>query len=196
MIASSALVGDRWPRVVLFASTGLACWLGMQAVHELGHVLGALLTGGTVERVVLHPFTISRTDLGHNPNPALVAWAGPIGGILIPLVLWGLAKVLLPSGTFFLRFFAGFCMLANGLYIGGGSFVGVGDCGDLLRAGESLWLLWLFGVISAPTGLFLWHRLGPAFGIGPKRQRVTWQKAMATTAIAGGLFAAGLACGA
>ena len=27
----------------------------MMAFHELGHVVGALLTGGTVERVVLHP---------------------------------------------------------------------------------------------------------------------------------------------
>jgi hypothetical protein len=43
-------------RQIVFAVSILAlCWLGMMAVHELGHVLGAVVTGGTVERCVLHP---------------------------------------------------------------------------------------------------------------------------------------------
>jgi hypothetical protein len=29
-------------------------WLAMMAVHELGHVVGAVATGGKVEKVVLH----------------------------------------------------------------------------------------------------------------------------------------------
>jgi hypothetical protein len=33
------------------------------------------------------------------------------------------------------RFFAGFCLIANGIYLGVGSFSGVGDAGDLLRYG-------------------------------------------------------------
>jgi hypothetical protein len=38
-------------RVYLLAgSTLLASWLGMQAVHEAGHVLGAKLTGGGSKR--------------------------------------------------------------------------------------------------------------------------------------------------
>ena len=36
-------------------------WLAMQAVHELGHVLGALLTGGSPNKVYLHPLIISAT---------------------------------------------------------------------------------------------------------------------------------------
>jgi hypothetical protein len=51
------------PQVVLIASTVLASWLGMQAAHELGHVIGALATGGQVVQVVLNPLTISRTDV-------------------------------------------------------------------------------------------------------------------------------------
>ena len=53
-------------------------WLGMQAVHELGHVLGAILTGGRVTTVVLHPLTISRTDVFPNPHPLIEVWAGAI----------------------------------------------------------------------------------------------------------------------
>lgn len=42
-------------QILLIASTVLASWLGMQAVHESGHVLGAWFTGGLVARVFLHP---------------------------------------------------------------------------------------------------------------------------------------------
>src|SRR4051794_27203810 len=74
---------------VLITSILLASWLGMQAVHELGHVVGAWLTGGRVARVVLHPLTISRTDFDKNPHPLIVVWAGPILGCVLPLAAWG-----------------------------------------------------------------------------------------------------------
>ena len=46
---------SRAHQVVLIGSTVLGSWLGMQAIHEVGHVLGAWLTGGRVARVVLNP---------------------------------------------------------------------------------------------------------------------------------------------
>ena len=74
-----------WCNRILFvvASLGLS-WLGMMAVHELGHVIAAMMSGGTVVRIVLHPAAISRTDVSPNPFPLLVAWSGPILGSLIP----------------------------------------------------------------------------------------------------------------
>jgi len=138
---------------ILIVSTLLSCWLAMQAVHELGHVLGAWISGGRVVRVVLNPLTISRTDVGNNPHPLIVAWAGPVWGIALPLVGWAIAKRLQFRGSFYLRFFAGFCFLANGLYIGLGSFEGIGDCGEMLRHGSSRWQLWLFGAIVTPLGM-------------------------------------------
>src|SRR3990172_5967267 len=96
-------------QVILIAATVMGSWLGMQAVHELGHVMGAWWTGGEVSRVVLHPLTISRTDLSHNPAPGTVVWAGPIVGDLLPLAAWILARHARMSGEFVLRFFAGFC---------------------------------------------------------------------------------------
>jgi len=141
-------------------------------VHESGHVLGARLTGGRVARVVLHPLTISRTDLAHTPSPLVVVWAGPLLGVALPLLSWAAAAAARLPGAFVLRFFAGFCLLANGLYIGLGSFDRVGDCGEMLRHGSEPWQLWLFGAVTAPIGLWLWDRQGPHFGLGPARGRV------------------------
>jgi hypothetical protein len=156
----------RLPQIILIVSTVLGSWLGMQAVHEFGHVLGAWATGGRVARVILHPLTISRTDLAVNPHPLVVAWAGPLVGVLAPLLLWGLAAALRLTGAFVLRFFAGFCLIANGVYVAVGSFRGLGDAGDMLRHGASAWQLWLFGLLTVPIGLWLWHRQGRFFGLG------------------------------
>jgi Peptidase M50B-like len=159
-------VTSRINQAILVASTLLGSWLGMQAVHEFGHVFGAWLTGGRVSQVVLYPLTISRTDLASNPYPLIVAWAGPSAGVLLPLVVWlAAAKAGMP-GAFVLRFFAGFCLLANGLYIGFGSFDRVGDCGEMLKHGSQVWQLWLFGIVTAPLGLWMWHNLGAYFGFG------------------------------
>jgi hypothetical protein len=162
----------RFYQCLLIVSTLIASWLGMQAVHEFGHVLGAWVTGGKVAKVVLHPLTISRTDLIINPNPLLVVWAGPVMGVVLPLLLWGVAAGLHMPGVFVLRFFAGFCLVANGAYIAFGSLDKIGDCGVMLRHGTQLWQLWLFGGLTIPAGLWLWHRQGENFGLGRAKGKV------------------------
>lgn len=64
------------------------------------------------------------------------------------------------------RFFAGFCCIANGAYIGFGSFGEIGDCGEMLRHGSAMWQLWLFGAVFLPLGISLWNRQGSHFGLG------------------------------
>lgn len=155
-------------RFLFFLALLISSWLWMQIVHELGHVLGAVVTVGTVERVVLHPLAISRTDVSGSRQPLVVIWAGPIVGCLVPCMLWIIAADAGWSGAFLLRFFAGFCLLANGLYLAAGSFDGVGDCGDLLRHGAPIWTLWLFGAATIPAGFYLWNDQGQHFGLGKR----------------------------
>jgi hypothetical protein len=186
---------SRLHQFVLIGSTVLGSWLGMQAVHESGHVLGAWLTGGRVERVVLHPLTISRTDLADNPRPLAVVWSGPLVGVAVPLLLWGAAAAARAPWAFVLRFFAGFCLLANGLYIGMGSFDRIGDCGEMLRHGSQPWHLWLFGAITAPVGLWLWHRQGPHFGLGSAKGRVSRGVAYGSLVVCLALLVLGFAVG-
>ncbi|MDB5351797.1 MAG: hypothetical protein JWN86_3044 [Planctomycetota bacterium] len=165
---------------ILIGSAFLASWLGMQATHECGHVLGAWLTGGQVARVVLHPLTISRTDLAENPHPLLVAWSGACGGIVFPCVLYWFARRLRASFAFVIRFFAGSCLIANGAYLSIGSISQVGDAGDLIRLGYPAWVLWIFGAISVPTGIGIWHGQGQHFGLGVANGHVRSEVAFAS----------------
>lgn len=167
----------------------------MQQVHELGHVLGAVATGGQVERVVLHPLTISRTDLAANPRPLVVAWAGPVIGFVLPVIVWATVAAMGLRLTFLLRFFAGFCLIANGAYIGAGSFGGIGDCGEMLRHGSPIWLLWLFGLVAVPAGLVLWNGQGRHFGIGPEAAVIEGLSIWASIGALGLLLAIGLIFG-
>jgi hypothetical protein len=149
------------------------CWLAMMVVHECGHVLAAWVTGATIERVVLHPLAISRTDLGENPQPLLVSWAGAVVGCLLPALMW--LSVLLPRLKLepFARFFAGFCLVANGVYLGMGAWTGDGDAGDLIHAGASVWHLAVFGVGTTACGLWCWHGLGSTFGFKNNHEQIT-----------------------
>jgi hypothetical protein len=179
-------------QALLIFSAISASWLGMQDVHEFGHALGAWLTGGKVERIVLHPLTISRTDLSHNPNPLPVVWAGPIVGVLLPLLAWSVAGALKLRASFLFRFFAGFCLIANGAYIGLGSLQNIGDAGEMFRHGSPVWLLWLFGLLTTPPGLGLWNGQGKYFGLGSAQGNVDRGVAIAMSLVCVALLAIGL----
>ena len=170
----------RLSQVILITSTLGLSWLGMQVVHELGHVLTAWASGERVYRVVLHPLTISRTDASHERHPLLVVWGGPLLGVLLPVSSLAVMRLIRSRWSYLLQFFAGFCLIANGAYLGVGSLEGLGDAGDLLRYGAARWLPVVFGLVTVPAGLFLWHGLGPHFGLGKAKGRVDRRAAMAT----------------
>jgi hypothetical protein len=170
-------------QAILVVSTLLGSWLGMQDAHELGHVLAARLTGGEIATVVLHPLTISHTELIDNPHPLVVVWVGPLVGAVLPLVLWGLLTVSRVPGAFIARFFAGFCLISNGAYLGVGSFFGTGDCGEMLRQGSPVWLLRVCGAVAVPIGFWLWNGQGPNFGLGEAQGKVSHRAAYGTLVI-------------
>lgn len=170
-------------QVLLIASTISLSWLMMMAVHEFGHVMNAWLSGGRVQQVVLHPLAISRTDVSPNPRPLFVAWGGATWGVAIPLAVLGLTTVSRWRHLYLVAFFAGFCCLANGLYLAAGSFTGAGDAGDLLRHGARQWQLVAFGLPFAAAGLWIWNGLGARFGIGVTEGKVDRRVAIAVVIV-------------
>ena len=148
-------------RAIILAPVALyAAWLGMMAVHEAGHVLHARVSGGVVEGVHVPLLGFSQTFYIANPRPHFVAWGGPVWGCVIPLM----ALAVLTRGPRLLRRaaqgFAGFCLVANGAYLGVGWVDRAGDAGDLRAHGTPVWVMIAFGVSAVGAGLFLWHLLG------------------------------------
>jgi hypothetical protein len=135
-------------------------------------VLAAVATGGAVQRVVLHPLAISRTDVSPNPAPLAVVWAGPLCGVMLPLSAAGAVAAMRWRIAYLFTFFAGFCLVANGAYLGVGAFEPVGDADDMLRLGSPRWLLIAFGLATAPAGLYLMHRASVRMGFGPDAEPV------------------------
>ncbi|HEY1068727.1 MAG TPA: M50 family metallopeptidase [Pirellulales bacterium] len=186
---------SRRPQILLIACTLVGAWLAMQAVHECGHALAAWTTGGRVKQMVLHPLTISRTDVEPNPRPLVVAWAGPLFGAIAPLFCWLILAKTAPRVAPLARFFAGFCLIANGLYLGFGSIDRVGDCGDLLSHGARFWQLWAFCAATVPLGFGLWNGQGRHFGLGAAQGKVDERLVRAAIVFALATLALGLVVG-
>jgi hypothetical protein len=56
-----------------------------------------------------------------------------------------------------------------------------------------MWQLWLFGIVAFSAGLFLWHRQGTCFGIGPDAHTVKPLHAWIMAGILAGIVASELA---
>ena len=159
-------------QIILIGSLFPLCWLAFMSVHEMGHVWGAIASGGTVSKVVVHPLSISRTDVSPNPVPLVTVWAGPIVGTVLPLIVWSLTRWFAIRIEYLARFFAGFCLVANGAYVAFGYLEPVGDAKVMINMGTPGWCLLLFGAVTVPVGFLLWNGTGPMFGLGDAGGRV------------------------
>jgi hypothetical protein len=151
-------------RVLVVAVALYPCWLGMMAVHEAGHVLHAWASGGVVSAVRVPLVGFSITELASNPRPRFVAWGGPLWGSVLPLAVWAGWRATGRRDSRAVQFFAGFCLLANGAYLGVGAFTRAGDAGDLLKRGTPAAALIAFGAVAVSGGLYCWHWLGAPEG--------------------------------
>lgn len=159
-------------QVVLIAGLIAFCWPMMMLVHETGHVIGAWATGGHVQRFVWHPLVMSRTDVEPNPSPKIEVWAGPIVGAALPALLAALAAALRLKTSYLFVAFAGFCLLANGLYIGWGTVDPAGDAREMIRLGVPRGLMFAFGLVATLSGLWLLDRVSPMLGFGDRPKRI------------------------
>lgn len=93
------------------------------------------------------------------------------------------------------RFFAGTCLIANGVYLGIGCFFGdpngADDAHELLRHGAAAWQLVAFGVLTAAAGLAVWHRLGPRAGFMNASSLAGWKSVAALAAFIAALLTVG-----
>lgn len=92
--------------------------------------------------------------------------------------MWSIARRWTPAIEYLVRCWCGFCLIANGAYIGAGVLLPVGDARTMLQSGSPAWLLLLFGVLTVPAGVWCWHNQGRFFGIGPQARHVNRRHAL------------------
>lgn len=158
-------IPSRRYRLLAALLTLWASWWLMMASHELGHIAAAHLTHGNIAHINLSPAGLSQTHLATNPHPHLVVWAGPIIGVLSTGLVYITAIGLRKRGKAChaepaFAFLAGFCLIANGLYIGLGWIDRIGDTHVMLQQGTPIFVMIGFGVLCLATGLTCWHQLG------------------------------------
>jgi hypothetical protein len=113
-----------------------------------------------VSRVSLPFIGFSQTFFRFNPHAHFVVWGGPLWGSILPLATWLAMPKRWRGARRVIQFFAGFCLIANGAYLGIGWTMRAGDARDLLAHGTPVWVMISFGAIAMGTGLYLWHLLG------------------------------------
>jgi hypothetical protein len=79
---------------------------------------------------------------------------------------------LAPENSYLFVAFAGFCLLANGLYIGWGTVDPAGDAREMIRLGVPRGLMFAFGLLATLSGLWLLDRVSPMLGFGDRPKRI------------------------
>jgi hypothetical protein len=146
-------------KITVLVAACYASFLGMEIVHEFGHVLNAIATGGRVVAVEIPLIGTSQTLVAPNPQELFEIMGGPLWGILIPLLACGLARYFTDRVPETLKFFAGFCLIANGAYLAIGWWWPASDGGQLARLEVPKETLVGIGVIASAVGLGVWHSL-------------------------------------
>jgi hypothetical protein len=175
---------DRGFQALLMISTAGLSWLLMMVLHEAGHVLHGWLSSAQIAEIHLPLLGFSRTDFIVNPHPLFVAWGGAVWGCLLPLAILAVVYYAVRNYSYLARWFAGFCLIANGAYLAAGSFYksGADDAGVIMQAGGAQWQLLLSGIPTVILGIYFWNGLGPQFGLGVANYKVDRKVTIGITA--------------
>ena len=64
----------------------IVAWSVFVLTHEAGHLLGGWLSGARLCEVELRPWKLPYSLHNPDPQPLVTLWAGPIGGVVVPLL--------------------------------------------------------------------------------------------------------------
>lgn len=145
MAASISVLRPKTIRLLLLL---IFSWCIMLLTHEIGHILGGWLSGATLKDYDLRPWRLPYSIHAPDPNPLITLWAGPLFGVVAPLVIAMFIRR--PS----VRLVAYFCTIANGTYLAVGWITGDRFLDPTMMLDKGTHPLWLafFCIITIPIG--------------------------------------------
>ncbi len=128
----------------------VTCWVVMTFTHETGHMIGGWVGGATLTDFDIAPWRLPFSLHNPDPYPLLTLWAGPVLGVLVPVIV---AILVRHRWTIFI---ADFCMLANGCYLMLAWFAGDRflDTPRLLDSGASPIAIAVYCALTIGIGYF------------------------------------------
>ncbi|MCY2927679.1 MAG: hypothetical protein NT031_20005 [Planctomycetota bacterium] len=143
----------------------------MRIVHECGHLLAAMATGGQALGITMNPVGWCYA-LAHGGADHAFSWGGlvtePVAGLAILALVWSFAKRLSAIGLL-----VGIIALAEtGLYMLAGAIGGQGDPAHLIAMGIPAMVFYVTGSVLILLALPLILPAGAAIGIGRGRCRL------------------------
>lgn len=142
----------RYLRLSLLLLVG---WTTMVLTHEIGHILGGWLGGGSLRDYEIRPWRLPHSFFSPDPRPLLTLWAGPVLGVVFPCMFaFVLGRVLKFSQLDWVWFVANFCLLANGVYLAAAWVSGdhLLDTSRLLQAGSPPLVIGLYIFLTCSLG--------------------------------------------
>ena len=162
-----------------FIAVAIWMWLAMLLTHELGHVVAAMITGGTVIAVELRPGWLPHTLVDPNPQPSFVLWGGFLSGWIVPQMTAPAWRIRAGFVGPVLRAWAAFCLLAGGVYLAFGGAERLTDSGQLLANDWPLAPLIAVGVAISVIGYARSRGSWIAIAQHVEAKPMTWRLAFA-----------------
>lgn len=135
-------------------------------IHESGHALNAVLTGGSLNKITMSPLSWCYTWTSGG-NRIFVIWGGFLWQTIIPIVL--LFLCFKSRIALYALFLALVSFAESGIYMIAGAAAGIGDGGSLVKLGTPPFILITVGGILLLCCLPLSLPIGVLLGIGQKQ---------------------------
>ncbi len=141
-------------------------------MHELGHALAVIATGGEVSFIEVSPFSWSYTHYISDPEPMATSWGGFLWGTMIGVFTFLILWIVRSRLSLFGAVFAVTSLAYAGIYMLVGAVLRIGDSAALMWMGIPQAVLIAIGGMLLLLVLPLILPLGVLLGIGRGRNRL------------------------
>ncbi len=138
-------------------------------IHEFGHGINVLATGGSIGRISISPLSWSYISYAGGGEARATTWGGFLWETILPLLIFLGLWCIKSRASFWALLLAMVALATTAIYMLVGAFLDIGDAGFLVRVGLPTWPFVAIGAGLLLLCLLLALPLGTLLGIGRGR---------------------------